>query len=175
MVAVTNDPTFPHSRFKCTMCDCYFNDDYAKRMHVKGRRHRLNYKKTYKPDLYVEPTNQQKKEYEKRKKFLQQRRMIRGRGGMVGGVGREPGGGPQPGGGNEDLNELRRQEAAELAKFRAHRGGVSPVCLMAAIMSLVDINSSLLTCVCFWMCGSDVWQLVSCVDRLLPEYQSMKL
>lgn len=38
------------------MCDCYFNDEFAKKAHVKGRRHRLNYKKMYQPSLYVEPT-----------------------------------------------------------------------------------------------------------------------
>ena len=49
----------PHATYKCELCDCYFNDDYAKKMHVKGRRHRLNFKKTYQPDLYIEPTKSQ--------------------------------------------------------------------------------------------------------------------
>lgn len=53
---VSGDPKFPHACFKCQMCDCYFNDEFAKKAHVKGRRHRLNYKKMYQPDLYVEPT-----------------------------------------------------------------------------------------------------------------------
>ncbi len=57
VVSVSGDPKFPHASFKCGMCDCYFNDEYAKKAHVKGRRHRLNYKKMYQPDLYVEPTN----------------------------------------------------------------------------------------------------------------------
>ena len=56
VVPVTNDPKFPHAMYKCTMCDCYFNDDWAKKAHAKGRRHRLNYKKLYQPDLYVEPS-----------------------------------------------------------------------------------------------------------------------
>lgn len=56
VVAVSGDPKFPHACFKCNMCDCYFNDDYATKAHVKGRRHRLNYKKTYDSTLYVEPT-----------------------------------------------------------------------------------------------------------------------
>ena len=68
VVPVKNDPKFPHATYKCTMCDCYFNDEYARKGHVKGRRHRLNYKKMYQPDLYVEPTKQQKKEMEKRKR-----------------------------------------------------------------------------------------------------------
>lgn len=56
MIGVRGDPKFPHALFKCTMCDCYFNDDYACKAHVKGRRHRLNFKKTHDPKLYVEPT-----------------------------------------------------------------------------------------------------------------------
>lgn len=30
--------------YKCKLCDCEFNDSVAKDMHLKGRRHRLNYK-----------------------------------------------------------------------------------------------------------------------------------
>ena len=30
--------------YKCTLCDCRFNDTIAKTAHVKGRRHRLSYK-----------------------------------------------------------------------------------------------------------------------------------
>ena len=118
MVTAQNDPNFPHARYKCVMCDCFFNDEYAKRMHVKGRRHRLNFKKTYQPDLYVEPTKQQKRDQEKRRKSLELRR--RQRGAMVGG---SPGAGPQ--GAGPDVNELRRQEAAEIAKMYNHRPGVS--------------------------------------------------
>ena len=44
VVAVQKDGKFPYAAFKCTMCDCYFNDVFAKKAHVKGRRHRLNYK-----------------------------------------------------------------------------------------------------------------------------------
>lgn len=31
--------------FNCKLCDCRFNDPNAKEMHMKGRRHRLQYKK----------------------------------------------------------------------------------------------------------------------------------
>jgi hypothetical protein len=31
--------------FNCKLCDCKFNDPFAKEMHMKGRRHRLQYKK----------------------------------------------------------------------------------------------------------------------------------
>ena len=30
--------------FNCKLCDCKFNDPNAKDMHMKGRRHRLQYK-----------------------------------------------------------------------------------------------------------------------------------
>ena len=70
VIAVKNDPRFPHASYKCTMCDCYFNDGYARRAHIKGRRHRLNYKKTYDPAIYVEPTKNHKAQLEKRKKYL---------------------------------------------------------------------------------------------------------
>jgi len=30
--------------FKCTLCDCRFNDTVARMAHIKGRRHRLSYK-----------------------------------------------------------------------------------------------------------------------------------
>lgn len=31
--------------FNCKLCECKFNDPNAKEMHMKGRRHRLQYKK----------------------------------------------------------------------------------------------------------------------------------
>lgn len=31
-------------RFHCKLCECSFNDPNAKDMHLKGRRHRLQYK-----------------------------------------------------------------------------------------------------------------------------------
>lgn len=30
--------------FNCKLCECQFNDPNAKEMHMKGRRHRLQYK-----------------------------------------------------------------------------------------------------------------------------------
>ena len=44
VIRAKKDPNQPQVIFKCTMCDCFFNDDNAKLMHCKGRRHRLNYK-----------------------------------------------------------------------------------------------------------------------------------
>jgi zinc finger RNA-binding protein len=40
--------------FYCKLCECKFNDPNAKLMHVKGRRHRLAYKKKVDPSLQVE-------------------------------------------------------------------------------------------------------------------------
>jgi len=45
--------------YKCNLCDCRFNDTVAKAAHVKGRRHRLAYKKKIDPKLHVSlPKNQ---------------------------------------------------------------------------------------------------------------------
>lgn len=40
--------------FNCRLCECRFNDVNAKDMHLKGRRHRLMYKKKVDPNLVVE-------------------------------------------------------------------------------------------------------------------------
>lgn len=40
--------------FNCKLCECRFNDPNAKEMHMKGRRHRLQYKKKVNPDLVVD-------------------------------------------------------------------------------------------------------------------------
>lgn len=55
VIRAKKDPNQPQVIFKCTMCDCFFNDDNAKLMHCKGRRHRLNYKKEHDPTLVVDP------------------------------------------------------------------------------------------------------------------------
>ena len=41
-------------QFFCKLCDCKFNDLNAKDMHLKGRRHRLQFKKKVNPELEVE-------------------------------------------------------------------------------------------------------------------------
>ncbi|KAM9384085.1 zinc finger RNA-binding protein isoform 2-T2 [Pholidichthys leucotaenia] len=50
-------------RFHCKLCECSFNDPNAKDMHLKGRRHRLQYKKKVNPELPVEikPSNRTRK------------------------------------------------------------------------------------------------------------------
>ncbi|KAF7703046.1 hypothetical protein HF521_022053 [Silurus meridionalis] len=40
--------------FHCKLCECSFNDPNAKDMHLKGRRHRLQYKKKVNPEILVE-------------------------------------------------------------------------------------------------------------------------
>jgi len=54
--------------FNCKLCECRFNDPNAKEMHMKGRRHRLQYKKKVDPDLPVDikPSLRQKKIQEDR-------------------------------------------------------------------------------------------------------------
>jgi zinc finger RNA-binding protein len=54
--------------FNCKLCECRFNDPNAKEMHMKGRRHRLQYKKKVNPDLVVDvkPSSRQKKIEERR-------------------------------------------------------------------------------------------------------------
>ena len=44
VVSIKGDPRSPLSSYHCQLCDCFFNDELAKRMHCKGRRHKLNYK-----------------------------------------------------------------------------------------------------------------------------------
>uniref|UniRef100_A0A8C9SXC3 Zinc finger RNA-binding protein n=1 Tax=Scleropages formosus TaxID=113540 RepID=A0A8C9SXC3_SCLFO len=50
-------------RFHCKLCECSFNDPNAKDMHLKGRRHRLQYKKKVNPELPVDikPSNRTRK------------------------------------------------------------------------------------------------------------------
>lgn len=60
--------------FNCKLCECRFNDPNAKEMHMKGRRHRLQYKKKVNPDLVVDlkPSLRQRKIQEEK-----QRRQVR--------------------------------------------------------------------------------------------------
>lgn len=56
--------------FRCKLCECKFNDPNAKEMHMKGRRHRLQYKKKVNPDLVVDlkPSLKQRRLAEERAK-----------------------------------------------------------------------------------------------------------
>lgn len=51
---IKNDATGKIISFNCKLCECKFNDPNAKDMHMKGRRHRLQYKKKVDPSLLVE-------------------------------------------------------------------------------------------------------------------------
>ncbi|XP_018010676.1 zinc finger RNA-binding protein isoform X2 [Hyalella azteca] len=64
--------------FKCTLCDCRFNDPNAKEMHMKGRRHRLQYKKKVNPELQVEikPSARQRKMQEEKLRRQQVREEV---------------------------------------------------------------------------------------------------
>lgn len=63
--------------FNCKLCECRFNDPNAKEMHMKGRRHRLQYKKKVNPELVVEvkPSLRQRKLQEEKLR----RQQVRGR------------------------------------------------------------------------------------------------
>lgn len=56
--------------FNCKLCECKFSDPNAKEMHMKGRKHRLQFKKKVDPKLKVEmkPNNFKNKRNEKWKK-----------------------------------------------------------------------------------------------------------
>ncbi|CAI5799246.1 zinc finger RNA-binding protein-like isoform X2 [Podarcis lilfordi] len=62
-------------RFHCKLCECSFNDPNSKDMHLRGRRHRLQYKKKVNPDLPVEikPSNRAQKLHEEKLKKQQLR------------------------------------------------------------------------------------------------------
>ncbi|XP_045234832.2 zinc finger RNA-binding protein 2 isoform X3 [Macaca fascicularis] len=61
-------------RFQCKLCECSFNDLNAKDLHVRGRRHRLQYRKVN-PDLPIamEPSSRARKLLEER--MRKQRRL----------------------------------------------------------------------------------------------------
>ncbi|XP_066922566.1 zinc finger RNA-binding protein-like [Clytia hemisphaerica] len=48
--------------FKCTLCDCRFNDHVAKMAHIKGRRHRMSYKKKVDRTIHVEMKGSKRKQ-----------------------------------------------------------------------------------------------------------------
>ncbi|XP_077835426.1 zinc finger RNA-binding protein 2 isoform X1 [Macaca mulatta] len=62
-------------RFQRKLCECSFNDLNAKDLHVRGRRHRLQYRKKVNPDLPIamEPSSRARKLLEER--MRKQRRL----------------------------------------------------------------------------------------------------
>uniref|UniRef100_A0A673XRR1 Zinc finger RNA-binding protein n=1 Tax=Salmo trutta TaxID=8032 RepID=A0A673XRR1_SALTR len=65
-------------RFHCKLCECSFNDPNAKEMHLKGRRHRLQYKVTFdqsQEDPEKMRKQMQKEEYWRRREEEERWRM----------------------------------------------------------------------------------------------------
>uniref|UniRef100_F7CHA4 Zinc finger RNA binding protein 2 n=1 Tax=Equus caballus TaxID=9796 RepID=F7CHA4_HORSE len=66
--------------FRCWLCECSFNDANARDLHLRGRRHRLQYKKKVNPDLplALEPSSRVRRlleERARRRKQLTRRRL----------------------------------------------------------------------------------------------------
>ncbi|XP_070478678.1 zinc finger RNA-binding protein 2 isoform X2 [Equus przewalskii] len=66
--------------FRCRLCECSFNDANARDLHLRGRRHRLQYKKKVNPDLplALEPSSRVRRlleERARRRKQLTRRRL----------------------------------------------------------------------------------------------------
>ncbi|GMT31132.1 hypothetical protein PFISCL1PPCAC_22429 [Pristionchus fissidentatus] len=53
-VETERDANGKHLTYVCKLCDCKFSDINAKDIHLKGRRHRLQYKQKVDPTLVVE-------------------------------------------------------------------------------------------------------------------------
>ena len=68
-------------QYNCKLCDCKFSDPNAKEIHLKGRRHRLQYKQKVNPELQVEFKTSQwrerKREPKPRKDYYSQQNMYR--------------------------------------------------------------------------------------------------
>jgi hypothetical protein len=78
--AVPVSEKLPRGGFECSLCECVFNDEMAKKLHVRGRRHKLMYKQKVKPDLKVDmqPSKaRQKAMQQKRNADKQQKRQER--------------------------------------------------------------------------------------------------
>ena len=41
------------AKYRCRLCDCEFNDETAKDMHIKGKRHKLTFKTKVDPEYDV--------------------------------------------------------------------------------------------------------------------------
>jgi len=53
-IEITFDETRKPIVFHCKLCDCKFNDANAKDAHLKGKRHRLSYRKKVDPNFQVD-------------------------------------------------------------------------------------------------------------------------
>lgn len=120
--------------FNCKLCECKFNDPNAKEMHMKGRRHRLQYKKKVQPDLVVDfkpnPRQRRMAEAKAQRAVMQaeywnrQRNMGGGGGGGGGGVGGVGGvGGAEDGEEDSIYWDERRRFEDEFDYMGWQRGG----------------------------------------------------
>jgi len=70
-------------KYNCKLCECEFNDPCARDLHVRGRRHRMSYKKKVDPNIEVDvklnPRQKQmmreKQRYDKRREMMRGERM----------------------------------------------------------------------------------------------------
>ena len=44
VTALLPSEKLPKGGFECSLCSCVFNDDVARRLHVRGRKHKMMYK-----------------------------------------------------------------------------------------------------------------------------------
>ncbi|KAM5192093.1 zinc finger RNA-binding protein 2 isoform 2-T2 [Mantella aurantiaca] len=65
-------------RFHCKLCECSFNDTNARDLHLKGRRHRLQYKKKVNPRLSIDvkPSNRPWKQEENMRRRWEHRQAM---------------------------------------------------------------------------------------------------
>jgi zinc finger RNA-binding protein len=62
-------------QYNCKLCECKFNDINAKDMHLRGRRHRISYKKKVNPDIKIDnkPNPKTKRAAEERMRMIKKR------------------------------------------------------------------------------------------------------
>ena len=52
---VPKSEKMPHGGYECSLCECMFNDEMARKLHVRGRRHKLAYKvRTWTYNIHTE-------------------------------------------------------------------------------------------------------------------------
>ncbi|CAF3838809.1 unnamed protein product [Rotaria sordida] len=60
-IEISYDNTNTPRSYYCKLCDCKFNDSNTKDAHLKGKRHRLSYKKKVNPSFQVDNNNNNNK------------------------------------------------------------------------------------------------------------------
>ncbi|CAF2827878.1 unnamed protein product [Rotaria sp. Silwood2] len=59
-IEISYDDTNTPRSYYCKLCDCKFNDSNTKDAHLKGKRHRLSYKKKVNPNFQVDDNDNNK-------------------------------------------------------------------------------------------------------------------